>query len=258
MGQDIRSTALLEGSDRRPGANVTDLASVRRSRVILLGGFGAVTRGGRVHVTRNPQRVLAFLAVRDRPMPREDVAASLWLDTTDGQAAANLRSALWKIGKALPGFVCVHDGSLGLDPRVSVDLRDGLALVRTIASGGPRGPANEGIDLLSHDLLPTWDDDWAAPERERFRQLRLHALETLCHGLASNGRYGAAVEAGLAAVAGEDLRESAHRALIGAYLAEGNFGEAVRQYREFRGQLRAELDLEPSAAMEELVAGVMH
>jgi hypothetical protein len=32
---------------------------------------------------------------------------------------------------------------------------------------------------LYEDLLPAWDDDWLVLERERHRQLRLHALENL-------------------------------------------------------------------------------
>ncbi len=62
--------------------------------------------------------------------------------------------------------------------------------------------------------------------------------------------------AGLAAVAGEPLRESAHRALISAYLAEGNPGEAVRQYRRYCAILHKELRLEPSAQMTALLSGL--
>ena len=58
---------------------------------------------------------------------------------------------------------------------------------------------------------------------------------------------------GLAAVAGEPLRESAHRTLIRAHLAEGNPGEAVRQYHLYRRLLVGELALEPSAAIRGLV-----
>ena len=79
-------------------------------------------------------------------------------------------------------------------------------------------------------------------------------LEALCTGLAAAGRFAEAADAGLAAVQGEVLRESAHRALITAYLAEGNCVEAIRQYRFFRELLRTQLGLEPSPLMSELVA----
>jgi DNA-binding SARP family transcriptional activator len=101
-----------------------------------------------------------------------------------------------------------------------------------------------------------WYDDWVILARERFRQARLHALEALCLSLASSGRYAEAAEAGLAAVAGEPLRESAHRALIQAHLAQGNPGEAIRQYRLCRRLLHEQLGLEPSPQLDELVGAL--
>jgi DNA-binding SARP family transcriptional activator len=71
--------------------------------------------------------------------------------------------------------------------------------------------------------------------------------------MTADGRFAEAVEAGLAAVDGEPLRESAHRALIAVYLAEGNPGEALRQYRFFRQLLDEQLGLEPSQLMADLV-----
>jgi DNA-binding SARP family transcriptional activator len=90
-------------------------------------------------------------------------------------------------------------------------------------------------------------------ERERFHHLRLHALEALCDRLTAAGRYGEAVDAGLAAVRAEPLRESAHRALIKAHLAEGNHGEASRQYSSYRQLTLAEFGIEPSAHLRELL-----
>ncbi|HEX9311675.1 MAG TPA: bacterial transcriptional activator domain-containing protein, partial [Actinomycetota bacterium] len=73
--------------------------------------------------------------------------------------------------------------------------------------------------------------------------------------MAASGRFAEAVESGLAAVAAEPLRESAHRCLINAYLAEGNAGEAIRQFVRYRDLLRAELDLAPSEQIELLFDG---
>ena len=83
-------------------------------------------------------------------------------------------------------------------------------------------------------------------------------LEALCERLAEGGDYAGAIEAGLAAVRDEPLRESSHRALIRAHLAEGNSSEALRQYGIFRGMLRNELGLDPSPRMEALLLGVTH
>jgi DNA-binding SARP family transcriptional activator len=81
----------------------------------------------------------------------------------------------------------------------------------------------------------------------------MHSLEALCVRLTKAGRHALAIDAGLAAVACEPLRESAQRVLIEAHLAEGNVFEAVRQYDSFRALLRESLRIEPSAALRELV-----
>jgi DNA-binding SARP family transcriptional activator len=104
----------------------------------------------------------------------------------------------------------------------------------------------------SDELLPDWYDEWVVVERERYRQVRLHALEALCVELASTGDYADAVEAGLAAVTMEPLRESAHRALMVAHLAEDNAVEALREFRAFSRLLHEELRLDPSPRIREL------
>jgi DNA-binding SARP family transcriptional activator len=106
------------------------------------------------------------------------------------------------------------------------------------------------------ELLPGWYDDWVLVERERHRQLSLHALESLCEHLTACGRYGAAVLAGLAAVDREPLRESAHRALIRVHLAEGNAGEAIRRYRLYEGIAARDLGVGPSPMMRSLLRGI--
>jgi DNA-binding SARP family transcriptional activator len=81
----------------------------------------------------------------------------------------------------------------------------------------------------------------------------MHALEILCDRLTVSGRYGQAIEVGLAAVKGEPLRESAHRTLIRAHLAEGNVCEAVREFNLYRDLLKGELGLEPTEAFRQLL-----
>jgi DNA-binding SARP family transcriptional activator len=49
------------------------------------------------------------------------------------------------------------------------------------------------------------------------------------------------------------LRETAHRTLIEAHLAEGNWSEARRQFRRCERLLKEELGVEPAASMRRLV-----
>ncbi len=86
------------------------------------------------------------------------------------------------------------------------------------------------------------------PHREGYSSTQL-----VCDRLRETRRFAEAIEAGLSAVLGEPLRESAHRSLIRAYLAEGNSGEAIRQLQLCRRLLADELGIEPSSETRALV-----
>jgi DNA-binding SARP family transcriptional activator len=202
------------------------------------------------------QRLLAFVALHDRPVQRPYVAGSLWLDSPEQRAYANLRSALWRLHRCGLRLVESFGQRLALDPDVVVDLREAEVLAHRALDGSTADVFDVEVSIFSSDLLPDWYDEWIVLERERYRQLRLRALDTLCERLTRAGRLDAALEVGLAAVAGEPLRESSHRALIRVHLADGNVAEAIRQYRLCRRLLREQLDLEPSDQMAELLRGV--
>lgn len=223
----------------------------------LLNAFELVSAGATVPLPMGAQRLVAFVALHNRPVLRSYVAGSLWLDTLDERAAANLRSALWRIHRVSLPLIQAVGQQLRLGVDVRVDLRDAERLARDEVNGGAeRDGAASDVGAFVGDLLPDWYDDWVLIERERFRQLRLRALEALCDRLARAGRLGEALDAGLLSVAGEPLRESAHRALIRVHLADANAGEAVRQYRLCRRLLRDQLGIEPSEHMRELVRGL--
>jgi DNA-binding SARP family transcriptional activator len=219
----------------------------------LLAGFGVEVAGAEVSLPGSAQRVVAFVALHERPVLRAYVAGTLWLDCPEARAAGNLRSALWRIHRHAPALVAAEGQTLRLGPRVRVDLRDAETRARTELSGASSGFAPDALTL---DVLPDWYDDWVLLERERFRQLRLRALESICTRLAAAGRPDEALEAGLLALAGEPLRESAHRALVALHLAEGNAAEALRQFRLCRRLLLEQLGVEPSQLMLDLVAGL--
>jgi DNA-binding SARP family transcriptional activator len=232
-------------------------APAGRVELRLLNAFELVSGGTPVTLPMSAQRVVAFVALHNRPLLRAYVAGSLWLDTPDERAAANLRSALWRIHRLSRPLIEAGGQQLRLGADVRVDLADAERLARDEVDGGAeRSGAEPDTETFAGDLLPDWYDDWVLIERERFRQLRLRALEALCERLARAGRLGEALDAGLLSVAGEPLRESAHRALVRVHLAEGNAGEAIRQYRLCRRLLRDQLGIEPSERMRELVRGL--
>jgi len=221
----------------------------------LLGGFDLRRGGDTVELPLNAQRLLAFVALHERPVLRVHVAASLWMDTTDDKAGANLRSTMWRIRRTGHALLASSGRYLRVDEHVRIDVRDLLHMERhRLAERVPEAGIDDRWLSFGGDLLPDWYDDWVVVERERLRQLRLHALERWCERLSASGRHGDAIDLGLAAVALEPLRESSHRAVIRAHLAEGNVDQALRQYDTFAAMLRLELDLAPSPLMHALVA----
>ena len=220
----------------------------------LVNGFQLVGRGSLVTIPIAGQRVLAFLALHDRPLRRAYVAGSLWPDEPEVRSAARLRGALCRLRQAGVDMVMPIDDRLRLSPMLVVDLHLVRASVDQLGDAA-RVPeeCTPWLAALSGDLLPDWYEDWVEVERERYRQLRVHGLEALCKGLTAAGRFSLAVQAGLACVAADPLRESAHRALIQAYLEEGNPSLALRQYHRFRQVAEEDLGLEPTEHIKRLV-----
>ena len=219
----------------------------------LLGGFDLRAGDQIVPLPLNARRLLALLAVRDRPMPRPSVAETLWLDITSERAGANLRSTLWKIGPQRHRLVACLGTRLWLAPDVDVDLVRIVRHAKRLIGPDPEVRVDADVDELAADLLPEWDEEWLTDEREQLRQLRVHALEALCCRLGQGGRDAEAVCAGQAAVTAEPLRESAQVVLINAHLAEGNLFEARRQYEIYRRLLWKNLRIHPSPRVTSLL-----
>jgi DNA-binding SARP family transcriptional activator len=222
----------------------------------LLGGFGLRVGARAVDVPASAQRVLALLGVRGG-MSRGRIAGTLWPEVAEERAMASLRTCLWRIQQIDRGVIAASPTNVELADELSVDIRELTAAARLVL--------HDGVDHLSPwwssarfhgELLPDWSEDWLVIDRERLRQLRLHALERLAERLTAQGRYGLALEAALAAVRADSLRETAHRAAILVHLAEGNLGEALRQFQQCRDILLEEFGVEPTPATAQLMRGI--
>jgi DNA-binding SARP family transcriptional activator len=229
--------------------------SAQEAVLHLFGGPYLTLSGQRKEVPEGSKRLLVFVALRRVRVERSCAAGTLWPVGGELRAAGNLRSALWRLRRAGIDLIVADKWSLTLSDEVVVDLRVIEDWAARLIAGTTTPGDLEG--MLSYaealDLLPGWYDDWALMERERIRQRMLHALEALSRTLASQARWAEAVEAALAAVTAEPLRESAQRTLIEAHLAEGNWIEGRRAFDAYRGLLRRELGAEPSAGLATLI-----
>jgi DNA-binding SARP family transcriptional activator len=181
----------------------------------------------------------------------------LWPNVTEEHAHGSLRSLLWRVHKVAPGLITVSGGTLSIAGDVLVDVHQLAAWARRALDPSCSTDGIAAGDLgLPGELLPGWYDDWVLLERERLRQLRMHALEALAEKYTTAGRYGEAVQAAYAAVRAEPLRESAHRTVVRVHLAEGNVAEAVRAFEAFQAMLAEEMGAVPTQQMCRLVASL--
>src|SRR5215471_6958330 len=65
--------------------------------LVLMKGFELTHGGRRVSLPLSAQRLVALLALNERPLPRLYVAGTLWIDSTEEHSNGSLRSALWRL-----------------------------------------------------------------------------------------------------------------------------------------------------------------
>jgi DNA-binding SARP family transcriptional activator len=241
-------TGQAEGGEMDPTAPL---------RLTLLGGF-ALCKGTReIVIAPSGQRLIALLALHDRALTRQRAAGTLWPEFSTRRALADLRTALWRINQSGEDVISATHTTLALSGNIDVDVSKLTALTRRLDQAAV-GLVQIDLDSmalseLTGDLLPDWYEEWVEEERESLRQTKLHGLETLAATLSRARRHADAIQAALAAVRIEPLRETGHRTLIEAHLAEGNWSEARRQFRECRRLFLAELGVEPSESLRKLV-----
>ena len=237
------------------GCTVVDVPR-NDARLELLRRFEVTNGGCRISLPLGAQRLLAFLALQEDGAHHAAAAEQLWPDCTPYRAAANLRSALCQ-GRRLGCLTAIESVGprLMLSPSVCVDLHRVWESARHVTEGVGTLPIDWAslVSDLSRELLPGWSEDWLILERERWDQVRVYALEGLAQQFQVADQYLPALQAALAAMAVDPIRETAHRIVIEVHLAEGNVANALKRYHDYRAFLRRELNVAPSRQMPQLV-----
>jgi DNA-binding SARP family transcriptional activator len=228
--------------------DVNDLETVD---LRLFGGFVLLRGRHHIHIPRNCQRLVAFLALHSS-VGRATVAGSLWPEVDEARALGSLRTSIWQVHRCCAGLFVIDGDWLRFSERVHVDAIDFEESAHRILHK-PQNVALTELRCEWQELLPGWYDDWVLLKRERSRQLQLHVLEAAGEELLSRRKPGPALCAALDAIQVEPLRESAHRLVIRIHISEGNTCEAMRHYRGYLRLLRDELGVSPTEQLKGII-----
>jgi DNA-binding SARP family transcriptional activator len=174
-------------------------------------------------------------------------------------ARTSLRQTLYALRKTLRGAdpppLRQEAATVALDPAaVTVDVD---AFVQRTAETTPSALA-DAIALYEGDFLegltvqePPFED-WLLRERERLREVALHALARLLTHQRAAGSIEAAIQTALRLLTLDPLQESVHRSLMQLYAETGRQGAALRQYQLCVATLQRELRTEPETETKAL------
>jgi DNA-binding SARP family transcriptional activator len=223
------------------------------ARLSLFGGFTLFVEGSVVPVPEASQRLLVYLALRGRAQSRAVVAGELWPEKDERRAAANLRSALWRLGSPSGIDLVLSRGTLlEFNPAIPVDTRDAERLGWELVNDKRIDLAACDPGLFLQELLPGWYDDWVILERERIGQLQIRFLDALAHARLEQGQLVEALDLALRLVALDPFRERSQEALLCTYLAEGDVRRAHDQLAVYCGMLRENFGCEPTPRLQRI------
>ncbi len=212
--------------------------------------------------TRQTALLLAYLAAFPRRHSRDEIVDLLWPDADPDSGRARLSQAIWRLRQTLntlaPGspdaveILFADRNTVGID---SACLSTDIARFRRLVQ---ENALEEAVAAYgdSGGFLVGFYDDWVLEEHGRLLSELLSTLDTLAAQYEAAGDWARAQAAAERAVAADPLREESHAALIRILAASGAGAAARRQYGTLVRLLARELDAEPSAPTQALMAQI--
>ena len=228
---------------------------MRGLRVLLLGQ-------GRLEFDGQPltrlmaakhQALVFYLAATGEPAPRNRLAALLWGELDEAAARANLRVALTRLRRWLPGVLDIDERTVAFaaDVPVSVDWQEVTAALRDDAPPAAReaaalawrGPLLDGLDVAGSDAF----EHWLAQVRQRAQRDAVALRRALMQRQEADGALDTAITHARGLLEIDDADEPAHMALMRLLAARGQRTAALHQYGACRAALAERLGARPSA-----------
>ncbi len=234
----------------------------------LLGALEAGSDGAVVDLGPPKQRaVLAILLLHVGEIVSIDrLIDLLWGDEPPRTAAHSIQIYVSDLRKSLEPIagnrlILTRPPGYQLDtPPDTVDAKHFERLVQQGSEQLNQGKRDAAVATL-RTALELWRgpalsdfeyEEFAQPYVRRLNDLHLDAIETLASSELEAGRAGQAIPLLEAAIRDDPLRERSRELLMVALYRSGRHAEALRNYDNLRVQLRDELGLDPSPALQRM------
>jgi DNA-binding SARP family transcriptional activator len=229
-------------------------------RIRALGQPRVELEGESIQWTTTQSRDLLFCLLQyPQGLRKEEVGGIFWPDHPPHKLDGIFRSTLYRLRRSVFREIVVFEEGLYRFHWDS-DYWFDVAAFEGLLDQADRSPVaeqasellNDALHLYRGDYLEDVYADWCSLERERLRERRLDALQTLAGLYAGWGKLQRAVKEYEQLVAQDPYREPAHRELMRCHYRLGDRVAAIRQYQSCIQILREDLGLNPTTETEEL------
>lgn len=213
--------------------------------------------------TLKVQELLSYLLVhRNRPRPREALAALLWGDISTDKSRKSLRQALWQLQTALKSrdteggnqILLVEDNwvQLNMRPELWLDvavLEEAFVALKDRPGRDLNTAEKEMLQAAVHvyegELLEGSYHDWCLFQRERLQNMYLALLYKLMSYCEAHHEYEAGQLYGTRILNYDRASERTHRRLMQLQYMAGDRTAALRQYDRCVVALDEDLGVKP-------------
>lgn len=241
--------------------------SISTIEISLLGPW-QMSGGPAKEPRRKEQGLLTYLAVEaDQAHSRESLLGLLWPDMPAAEARNNLRVTLSRLKHYLGDSDFLettrHTIRFVADSRLQLDVSHFLSLIQKTeahqhaslaACQACQDRLKQAIGLYRGEFLAGFYledcltfEEWVFIWRERLHVQMLKQLDRLVRAAESSGRFEMAEAYARRQIELDPLRESAHRQLMRALIAQGQRNAALNQFQTCQTILQVELGVEPEA-----------
>jgi ATP/maltotriose-dependent transcriptional regulator MalT/DNA-binding SARP family transcriptional activator len=229
MGTDAR------GVDGLPGLEVRALGAP----IILKDGVVIDHKAFQTLIARD---LLLLLVDRPGGVPRDELMAAFWPESTEVRARSSLHTTLYRVRRALGDKGLIRNDFERYFVQPSRDIHyDVRTFEECIVRAGEAqsdqdrvAAYEDALGLVRGEYAAGVLWDWAVERREVIEALITEAHMGLAEALARLRLWQAAIEAYRNVLSRDAFRDEAHRGLMRAYVAAGDRARALQQFENYR------------------------